>query len=133
LHARIFSSVSSSAVSIITFRIAAERCARSASAVISELTTVRSPDFSAPMLITMSNSLAPNRKQSTASASFAVPVVAPSGNPITVPTSTGDPCTRLTACATFAGFTITEQKPYWTASAHSFATCARVASAFNRV
>jgi len=66
-HARIFSSRVSRAVSKITFRITPAPCATVTTARMSDSTRSFRPDLSAPILMTMSSSLAPRRKASSAS------------------------------------------------------------------
>ncbi len=95
----------------MAFRIAPWAWANSARLRISVCTSTRSPDFSAPMLMTMSRSWAPFWAAASASASLVTLRLAPSGKPITVPTFTGDPWTCAAASVTYAGFTMTQQNP----------------------
>src|SRR4051794_37962956 len=80
------------------------------------------------MLMTMSISCAPARTAAAVSATFASVLVAPSGNPTTVHTFTGEPFNSAFTSGTQYGFTQTLAKLYWRASRQIFTTSARVAS-----
>ena len=76
-------------------------------ASMSRSTARRSPDFSAPTLITMSISRAPSKMARCVSYPFTSAVVAPSGNPTTEQTPTPVPARRREQSATHVGFTQT--------------------------
>ena len=105
----------------------------STTASMSRSTVRRSPDLSAPMLITMSISVAPSKIARRVSYCLTSAVVAPSGNPTTEQTPTPVPRSRAAASATQAGFTHTVAKWNSAASRHSFSISARVASGLSSV
>src|ERR1051325_1075758 len=100
---------------------------------MSSLTASLSPDRKAPTLITMSISSAPARTAAAASATLASVLVAPSGNPTTVQTLTGEPESSARTSGTQYGLTQTLAKLYWRASRQILRTSARVASALRMV
>src|SRR5690606_14148731 len=97
------------------------------------LTVSRSPDLSAPTLITMSISVAPLAIASRASAILTKVLVAPKGNPTTVVTPTLEPDSVLAARRTQYGLTHTVANPYVLASSHNRTISAAVTSGFNKV
>ena len=82
----------------------------STTASMSRSTVRRSPDFSAPTLITMSISEAPSKIARRVSYCFTSAVVAPSGKPTTEQTPTPDPRSSDAAVATQTGLTQTVAK-----------------------
>ena len=102
-------------------------------ASMSRSTTRRSPDLSAPMLMTMSISRAPSKSARRVSYCLTSGVVAPSGNPTTEQTFTADPCRSRAQLATQVGFTHTLAKWYSAASRHNFSTSLREASGLSSV
>ena len=94
--------------------------AASTTARISASTAPSSPSFNAPILMTMSTSVAPFEMASFVSNAFVSDVVAPRGNPITVQTSTPVPFSSSAASLTQVGFTQTEANLY---SFASFISC----------
>ena len=100
---------------------------------MSRSTTRRSPDFSAPTLITMSISQAPSKMARRVSKCFVSAVVAPSGNPTTEQTLTRLPCRRRAQVATHVGFTQTLANSYCAASRQSVSISWRVASGLSSV
>jgi predicted acetylornithine/succinylornithine family transaminase len=81
----------------------------------------------------MSISCAPQRIAISVSAALTGVAFAPSGNPATVHTFTGEPASSAAASGTQYGFTHTLAKPYWRASAHSCRISAAVASGLSSV
>ena len=79
----------------------------STTASMSRSTVRRSPDLSAPTLMTMSISAAPSKMARRVSKFLTSAVVAPSGNPTTEQTPTPVPRSRDAASATHTGFTHT--------------------------
>jgi hypothetical protein len=100
----------------------------SATLVMSVRTRSRSPDFNAPMLITMSNSRAPSRIARRASIALISGGDAPNGNPITDATLTELPRSARAAGFTQAGFTQTDANPNARASLHNRSMSSAVAS-----
>src|SRR5262249_13243745 len=109
-HARTFSSSVKSAVSIITLTMAQDSWAASTTDRISSSTDRSSRDLSAPILMTISISVAPSKIARRASYAFTSARVAPSGNPTTVQTFTGEPYRIEAHSFTQVGLTQTDAK-----------------------
>ncbi len=128
-----FSSSVSSAASMMTLLVTPHGRHTSTTASMSFWTALTSPDFSAPMWITMSTSDAPSKIARRVSYAFTSLAVAPSGNPTTVHTPTPLPCSRRAARVTHTGLMHTVANRYSAASRQSASISARVASAFSSV
>src|ERR1017187_443643 len=85
------------------------------------------------MLITMSISSAPSRREASVSATLALVVVAPSGKPETTHTFTGEPFNSAATAFAQNGFTQTLANSNWSASAQTCRTSSLVASGFRMV
>src|SRR5436309_4086666 len=99
---------------------------------MSALTSSSRPDFSAPMSMTMSSSVAPAASAPCASKTFVAVVELPCGKPITVPTWTSDPSRIAFARRTSTGRTHTDATSYSAASRQPLSTNASSSSGRNR-
>src|SRR5438067_1404948 len=132
-QARIFSSMLSNPVSMMTFSSAPWAWAICATPRMSYSTLARSPDFNAPRLITMSSSWAPKRIVASASDRLLEVSAAPKGKPMGVPSLTALARKRSAASASQCGCTKTVANPYCKAYSQWAEICAAVASGRSRV
>ncbi|CRG03242.1 Uncharacterised protein [Streptococcus pneumoniae] len=100
---------------------------------ISSLTSLKRLSFNAPILITISISLAPFSMAFFVSNAFTSLVDAPSGKPMTVHTNTSVPFNCSAEYSTCVGLTQIDLKPYSLASLIILSICSRVDSGFNCV
>ena len=105
----------------------------STTAFISSSTSFQLPSLAAPMLITMSISLAPFSIASLASYAFASVSIAPRGKPTTQQVETPLSLSSLATSSAWQEFTHTLAKSYFFASSHIFFICSVVASGLRRV